>query len=273
MENHSDCMVKNYLFELLCDFADYCDQNGLRYYLCGGTLLGAIRHKDFIPWDDDIDVLMPRPDYERFRECFSKNPIRDNYELLCAENGNSPFPFSKIINKQIMVETAFNNLDRNIWIDVFPLDGVPEEKIDSDKMLEYAKKTKRKFAYASANLGSGTKLWKKIIKIPVLVFYKFIGKEYYSKKLLRLSQKYSFDQSTYVAGVAWSCGAKERVNKERFLQYAEVEFHGRLFHAPGCWDEYLKNMYGEYMKLPKESERCAHYIKIVQPNQQEICSS
>lgn len=256
--------IKDSLFQLLCAFADYCDENGLRYFLCGGTLLGAIRHKGFIPWDDDIDVLMPRPDYNKLIELFSKNAIKGNYEILCIENKNSIFPFAKFVKKDVKVKTEFNDLDKYLWVDIFPLDGIPESEADSTRLLEQAKKTKQKFAYASANFGTGTTLAKKICKIPILMFYKVLGARRYSRKLWMLSHKYDFDNSEYVAGVAWSCGARERVNKAAFLKSVDVEFNGRFFHAPGCWDDYLKNMYGDYMKLPKENQRQCHYIKIVE---------
>ena len=96
------------------------------------------------------------------------------------------------------------------------------------------------------------------------MFYKILGVKRYSQKLWMLSHKYDFDNSEYVAGIAWSCGARERVSKSAFLKSVDMEFNGRLFHAPGCWDEYLKNMYGDYMKLPKENQRQCHYIKIVE---------
>ena len=121
--------------KILKKLADFCKENDLTYYLTGGTLLGAIRHKGFIPWDDDIDVVMPRPDYDRMHQIVKekKYHIDDNLILRSLQYNNLLLPFSKVMNTSLRMETHFyeNEYDNYLWVDVFPMDGLPE----SDKKI------------------------------------------------------------------------------------------------------------------------------------------
>ena len=108
MEQITQGAAKKRILEILLDFSKYCDENKLQYYLIGGTLLGAARHKGFIPWDDDIDIGMPRPDYERFiklqQQCRTMN-------VHCVENENSGLPFAKIIDEKTVVKQPYDGGD------------------------------------------------------------------------------------------------------------------------------------------------------------------
>lgn len=254
--------VQQCLFEMLCCFADYCDCHNLRYYLCGGTLLGAVRHKDFIPWDEDIDILMPRPDYIRLHDCVKKEPLSDNYEIRSPILCNSPFPFGKIVNIDTKVLTKFNNTDTLLWMDIFPMDGLPNDIGECNKHLKKAKNYRSLYGFAAANPGSGTTVLKMLLKIPIVGIAHLIGYTYFSDKLDEMARKYDFDQSEYVGGISWGNGVCERMKKSEFIPYVEMEFHGRKFHAPFCWDYYLKALYGDYMKLPPENKRYAHLMDV-----------
>lgn len=260
MQLLSEQQIKENIYEILYDFATYCDTYKLRYYLCGGTLLGAIRHKDFIPWDDDIDVLMPRPDYIQLHETLKSCPLRKRYQFLSLENRNSIYPFGKIVDLSTAVESSLSCLDKHLWIDIFPMDGTPVSQKESNNFLKKAHRLKKWHIWSSM-LVIGPLTLKKILKIPVVLAAHLAGAEYFAAKLQELACQYDFEKSEYVAGVAWSCGPGERMKKDKFLPTTEVLFHGGKFHAPECWDFYLKSMYGEYNQLPPEDKRNTHMIK------------
>lgn len=250
--------IKNIIFEILCVFSEFCDEHDLRYYLCGGTLLGAVRHKGFIPWDDDIDVMMPRPDYERLHVLMRKEAIKPYYKLISIEAGNSFWPFAKILDTRTHIECQYTTADKCLWIDIFPMDGLPNNKKKSDKLLSRAPLLKIWFGRCTAKIGTGKGWFRKIIKIPIIILLRLYTPDRIARKMDNLARQYDFNKSEYVGGVAWSLGPQERMKKIDYLPYCDVEFCGRKFHAPACWDYYLTKLYGDYMKLPPENQRINH---------------
>lgn len=254
--------VKEKLFEILTVFADFCDENKLQYYICGGTLLGAVRHKDFIPWDDDIDVLMPRPDYTRLCELMRGKEVKQHYKLISFEYGNLAYPISKFIDENLPADPYYNGIDRYLWIDVFPMDGLPGNEKEDVDYLKKVGKVKARFGLATTKLLSGSTKRKIVLSFPFKLFYHMIGREKYAMQLDQMAKAYPFDHSDYIAGIAWANGPRERVTRSKFVPVIDLEFHGRKFHSPAGYDEYLTNMYGDYMQLPPESKRKNHKITV-----------
>jgi len=259
MKKMTNVEIKETIFQIFLKFAEYCDGKGLRYYMCGGTLLGAVRHKDFIPWDDDIDVFMPRPDYIWLHEFLKEESIGEYYQLKSNIYGNSPFSFAKIVDVQTEAVAKYNTIDNTLWIDIFPLDGVPFDYRESQKFLKKARWWRRIFGYSVTKFGIGTTKWRMIIKTPVLLVAFLIGHKRCVKKIDQMANAYSFDESEYIAFVGDI--ALVRMRKSEYVEYVEMEFHGHMFHAPSSWDQYLKDVYGNYMELPPENKRCAHSIE------------
>lgn len=254
--------IKENIFEILSAYADYCDKHGLRYYICGGTLLGAVRHNDFIPWDDDIDVLMPRPDYIKMQRLLKNDPVRPYYRLISFEFGNDSHPFGKIIDTRTTVTAQYNHSDSALWIDIFPMDGVPDDIRKCSAHLKRAEWWKQMYGRAVARFGTGTTPFRALFKTPALLISRIVGWKRCAKTLDALAKTYDFDACDYIAGIAWSRGPRERMKKEAFIPYEDKEFHGRMFHAPACWDDYLKAMYGNYMELPPEDQRNGHFMDV-----------
>lgn len=257
--------------EILKKFARFCDENNLKYVLIGGTLLGAIRHKGFIPWDDDIDVAMPRPDYEKFIKIVKEKSIDENLIVVSGDLDKSfTLPFTKILHKKYMI------IDENrthegegdlLWIDVMPIDGVGDE-------YEVAKKIITNATHLQKSLGRSSSVpWKRrpgengvygTLRCMFRQFYRLRGFGYYKEKLICLGKKHTFNESRYVAiVVSGFYGYGEIVDKEKFMNYEKVEFENSSFWTMGCWNDYLKGIYGNYMQLPPEEKRiCPHNLKV-----------
>ena len=258
--------IKEVELQLLLDFKCFCEDNDLKYYLCGGTLLGAIRHKGFIPWDDDIDVCMPRNDYMRFINLIKNGSvISKNYGVYAYELSNSFYPFAKLFDKRYYVEQKYTSdvSLENLWIDILPMDGLPDSKKKIEKIYKKNSFRRKLLMLNFAKNGEGTTLAKKIGKIVILPFVKIIDPEIWCKKIVNSALKNPVESSPNIGCVTWGLyGVGECMEKVLFYEAVDVEFEGYSFKAMKCWNEYLKGIYGDYMQLPPYEKRKTHEIKV-----------
>lgn len=239
--------VKRLQLEILDDIAQYCEKNNLRYYLAYGTLIGAIRHKGFIPWDDDIDIMMPRPDYEQFcREYKSQN---GNLEVRSTQNDKSCYiNFAKVhdIRTRYQEEYSIEN-DYGVFVDVFPLDG-----FGTYRQMKKCYRLFKLIHYKSLSPNGSNSFFKnqavRVIKKLLLPMS--------MKRLVTLlekeSKRFPFDSSEY------SYFFSEKVppfKRDLFSKHIYKEFEGHFYRIPVGYDELLRQQYGDYMQLPPEEER------------------
>lgn len=253
------------LLNLMQQFHQICIENNIRYYMLGGTCLGARRHKGFIPWDDDMDVGIPREDYERFCS-LAKSKFPNNVELKFYENTqNSPFHYAKFINRNTtLIEQNYRNYVEGLYIDVFPLDGT-SEKISQIKtqyrmiwflhaMIMNHESTSKKNTWYKELFKWGSKL----------VDLQFMHREM-EKKLTQ----YDLNKSNYIANFLGAWGLKEIMQKSIFGTPTLYRFEECFFYGPEKIDEYLHNLYGDFMKLPPENQRVLrhsyYYIDLNMP--------
>ncbi|MBQ9517869.1 MAG: LicD family protein [Eubacterium sp.] len=255
--------LKKALFDITIDVVKYFDDHGLEYFIIGGTLLGAVRHKGFIPWDDDIDIAMPREEYNRFHELVKTEPLSDKYKLVSIKAGNSPYPFAKVLDMNTKIVNSRTSLHTELWIDIFPVDGLEEM---SESAL--AKKTKRlkKYAFllenACCEYGSGKSTLRKIVKVPVIAYSRIRGAYYYGGKIDEEVRSCPLETAQIAALTVWG-GVQAGIAKEKMLTTCELEFEGATLKAPVGYDEYLTKMYGDYMTPPPENERANHDLQVV----------
>lgn len=242
------------LLRMLECIHEYCIANNIRYSLGGGTLLGAIRHKGFIPWDDDVDIMMPRPDYERFLEGF-----QGKYEHCVLQHWKNdkdyPALFARVYDDRTVLKLGEFRI--GAYIDVFPIDGLPPVKKHRIYWDRY--RISRLFERIPK-----TSFWKMrwklklftIMTFPIWYFipaYKF--REYSEKFLL----KYDFESSEYAGCTVGSYGMAEFMVSETFKKYIDVNFEELRLNAIAAYDEYLTKHYGDYMQLPPVEKRKTHH--------------
>ena len=248
--------------EILKWFIKICEENQLRYFLYGGTALGAVRHEGFIPWDDDIDIIMPRPDYDRLIELSSKiSSGETRYKMEFPEAITNPHVLiGKIYDTTIRVEADNAHDSGYLWIDIMQLDGLPERyegylsRVSFLRKIYLAKMKQYKKAFAK-NMTKTQIILKKVKRIPLLL----INYDKLTKFILKYCKKYPFEGATYVCNNAWYTTPSKIFKKEWFRDAVKVNFED--IEADICidYDEFLSKRYGKnYMKIPPKSEQITH---------------
>ena len=251
--------IKSILSQILFDFANYCEENNLRYTLAFGTLLGAVRHKGFIPWDDDIDVFMPRDDYNRLHELIKAKPLKSNYRLESLLAGNDDYPFAKIVDTNTKIVNSKSSFLNHLWIDIFPLDGI------TNKQAQHIGRLQRITTLWIRLMGKAARKieWCGLKTTAIILIAHIHPTKYYGKKLDAIAKRNKIEDCEYAADIAWGAAYKY-LEKELYLNTCKLEFEGNLYNAPKDYDKVLKRIYGDtYMQLPPEDQRDTHNIEVV----------
>lgn len=245
------------LLALLAFFVAFCEKNDLRYIVAGGTFLGAVRHQGFIPWDDDVDVAMPRPDYERLKILMSLETEKYLLELPQSPNADYLYPFAKIYDTSTtVVEEKSVPCKRGVWLDIFPVDGIANTYEDIPKNF-WKQKILHKFLVSrTCAVRKERKWWKNLaIVICRLIPRKLIDEKKLLVKLDALCSEKSFDDHEYVGCYVGSYGKRDIFKKNIFLDTSEYIFQGVTVKGPRDYETYLTQFFGDWQKLPPFEKR------------------
>lgn len=243
--------------ELLKVFDQICRENNLTYYALGGTLLGAIRHGGFIPWDDDMDLGMPRKDYNRFKEIAKR--VLPNYVEFKVHEDN----LNNTSIRDLSTVVRFGETDCNPFIDIFPLDGYPNdglERILHDKKILFYRMLSKISVVDDLIERDRGRLENLIVKVSkTLHLNKLLNTSTLNNKIQKIIQKYDFESSSIVGNVLGAYRDKELVPREVFGTPRRISFSGFEMLGHEQPEKYLEYIYGDYMKLPPEDKRVGHF--------------
>ena len=265
--------LQNLSLEILSDVADFCEKEGIKYSLAYGTLLGAIRHKGFIPWDDDIDIIMPREDYNRFREIYKS----DNFIFVDSSNTPDCFiAFGRVCETTRTLSRSYipwhgRSIKTGVWIDVFPIDKVPDDPMEFQRyygglylLQKYNSRIRKIHAGKIEKYSLLRQIWANTIKAlnPRYAQQQPVDIVGYIHEIISLGN--SNKSFNHLSQLADPENPDEYFDADDFTDYTDVEFEGRKFKAPARYDKILSKMFGDYMTLPPKEKRRPKqdYIKL-----------
>ncbi len=255
-------IVQKISYEILKEFKRICDKYSIKYSIGYGTLLGAVRHKGFIPWDDDIDVLIMREEYEKFLKVVDKELNKDEFDFLSVETNK----YYGCIIPRIVKHGLYNNSENyknfkfkfGIQLDIFILDGAPN---DINKRKKQAKKVTRLETLMLLKYGgyySDVSFIKKVIYNLVRIPLFFVPKKAMMKKQYKWLTKYN--DSDTVVNFGFIYHDKEYIHKNYFDCYTNILFEDEQFSTIENYKDYLTHYYNNYMELPPVEKRKTHGI-------------
>lgn len=248
--------IQKITLEILKEVIKICNDNNIDYHLCRGTLIGAIRHKGFIPWDDDIDIAMPRKDFDKFLE-IANDKLPTKMEVLSYKHKEVyPFVHAKVSDTKTRVVEHYleaSGYESGVYIDVFPIDGITSNKGLQRIHLSRIRFYEKLLILSYLDENRHKEFWKKLL----IKLGKRIGnRKKLHERIEKLLNKYPFEESELVNVMVKK--SKREVMKREDFQVMEAEFQGLKVNIPKGYNNYLKSLYGNYMDIPSEKDRRQH---------------
>jgi lipopolysaccharide cholinephosphotransferase len=255
----TDIQIK--LSAMLKDLVVILDENQIEYYIVGGTLLGAIRHKGFIPWDDDIDLSFPRQHFEYLIR--NAQRLLPSYYKIESQSTNESFPYfyAKMYDtRTTLIENFTPPLVRGIYIDIFPLDGITNDSNLQIKKINQMKFYLNIYRRWHTKKISPLRLWHKVRRLLLTPLIKVLySRTRLSQKICRIQREFSWQSTEYIVNYLGAWHEKEIQPKQWYQHRTQYQFNDFKVWGPRDYDPILTRLYGDYMSLPHIESRRSHH--------------
>lgn len=246
--------------DILLEVVKFCDEHSIEYLLAYGTMLGAVRHKGFIPWDDDVDIYMTRKNRDKFLELFCGDAKPAHLEAIGPHDIRAKAPFAKVVDHRTFKDEpdyTYPHGELGVDIDIFVLDGQPDDDAEFEKWF---RKLERLYMIDFfMTLGRFKTFKRKLAAIAVFPVKIFYGRKRLRKKIDKLHALYPYETSKYAGAIDGTCCRRnDRAPRECFDEYVWADFEGHKFKIAKGYDLIMTTMYGDYMTPPPVEDRWAH---------------
>ena len=246
--------------DILKHIDEFCQEYGLTYFISGGTLIGAVRHKGFIPWDDDIDIMMKREDYDKLMKLY---PVKDKscYKLYSYEiDKNFPYPYAKMDDSRTFFdEEITDSYKMGVNIDIFPIDTISDDVNIQKAVVNKNKRWIQLMTLKRVPIKRGRSLVKNIVLSLSHLVTTFIPYSYIVSRIIKNAISAKCENSSHQGCLVWGYGLKEIISRSALADSIRLPFEDCTFSAPKGYDTYLKALFGNYMELPPVEKRQTHH--------------
>ena len=254
--------IQNASLNILKYIHELCDRYGISYWLIYGTLLGAVRHKGFIPWDDDIDIAMRRDDYEKFMAILNEETNKEGcpfYYDHFTVSKDYPYYILRICDSRYRVEFKSSKHVSGLFVDVYPFDDTGDDVNYWNNRLSHTELIKKCMLLSTnKSMLYGNSISHKLLNLPLVIYSKLFGTSFFMRRIDNSSRVFNGRNSGFVGLTSWA-DMPRIFPEEYFKELTQIKFENYMFYVPSRYDEVLTQIYGDYMKLPEEKDRVAHH--------------
>lgn len=253
--------LKHVQLDILKHVDGFCRKHSIRYFMSGGSLIGAVRHKGFIPWDDDIDIMMLRPDYEKFIAEYSEKDSSCYRVHSSRLDSHFTLPYAKVDDSRtVLTEHIEHPLSLGVNIDIFPIDILPDDHLERKRIYDYFKKQMMLFNLKQVAVSRNRNLFKNCLLVISHFLLRPMSLHAIVQKIENNAIKYKDCDSSHHCGVVvWGYGIREVNLLSNYSSSIDVPFEDMMVPVPVGYDNYLQGVYGDYMQLPPEEKRITHH--------------
>lgn len=261
MRRMTSSEVRQVQLELLNAIADFCEEQKLRYVLAAGTLIGAVRHHGYIPWDDDIDLDMPREDYMRFLETFPTNGHRR--VLSIYDNTDYYLPYAKVVDtRTLLQEDIAIGKSIGVNIDIFPIDNLSSDNEENARLCRTNIRWSNILNIKIIRINRSRSVWKNLVLLFGKILLAPLSYRWILKQMDKTARRFEYcKDSPFIGSVSYGNPLKKcLMERVQFNEDTELEFEGRKYRVPKEYDAILTRYYGDYMTPPPENQQVSTHV-------------